>query len=76
MNSEVLPEPVLQILGIRNLKSEQERYRLILSDGQYFSTYAVLGSQLNELKHKGLLNENAIVRLDKYTTAPATNNFR
>lgn len=75
MTGNVLPQPVLQLLGIRQIRSEEERYRLILSDGKYFSSYAVLGNQLNEIQHKGLLNINTILRLDKYSLLMAGNNI-
>lgn len=71
MHGEDVPQPVLQILGIKkiNTNSDQERYRLLMSDGKYYNSYAMLASQLNEMQHKGLLNENTIVRLDKYMTS-------
>ncbi|XP_034487485.1 replication protein A 70 kDa DNA-binding subunit [Drosophila innubila] len=71
MHGEDVPSPVLQILGIKriNTNSDQERYRLLMSDGKYYNSYAMLASQLNEMQHKGLLNENTIVRLDKYMTS-------
>ncbi|KAH8395752.1 hypothetical protein KR215_000413, partial [Drosophila sulfurigaster] len=71
MHGEDVPQPVLQILGIKriNTNSDQERYRLLMSDGKYYNSYAMLASQLNEMQQKGLLNENTIVRLDKYMTS-------
>lgn len=71
MTGEDVPQPVLQILGIKkiNTNSDQERYRLLMSDGKYYNSYAMLASQLNEMQHKGLLTENTIVRLDKYMTS-------
>lgn len=71
MHGDDVPQPVLQILGIKriNTNSDQERYRLLMSDGKYYNSYAMLASQLNEMQHKGLLTENTIVRLDKYMTS-------
>ncbi|XP_030553841.1 replication protein A 70 kDa DNA-binding subunit [Drosophila novamexicana] len=71
MNGEDVSQPVLQILGIKriNTNSDQERYRLLMSDGKYYNSYAMLASQLNEMQNRGLLNENTIVRLDKYMTS-------
>lgn len=68
MTGNDLPQPVLQLLGIRQINSQEERYRVILSDGKYFSTYAIL-------KHTGDLNINTIVRLDKYSLLTAGNNI-
>ncbi|ALC46337.1 RpA-70 [Drosophila busckii] len=71
MHGEDVAQPVLQVLGIKriNTNSEQERYRLLMSDGKYYNSYAMLASQLNEMQQKGMLSENTIVRLDKYMTS-------
>ncbi|XP_030369823.1 replication protein A 70 kDa DNA-binding subunit [Scaptodrosophila lebanonensis] len=71
MHGEEVNQPVLQILGIKKINSnaDSERYRLLMSDGQYYNSYAMLASQLNAMQHDGLLKENTIVRLDKYITS-------
>ncbi|KAH8232446.1 hypothetical protein KR032_006970, partial [Drosophila birchii] len=71
MHGEDVQKPVLQILAIKKINSttDSERYRLLISDGKYFNSYAMLASQLNEMQHKGQLDEFTIVQLDKYVTS-------
>ncbi|XP_017036947.1 replication protein A 70 kDa DNA-binding subunit [Drosophila kikkawai] len=71
MHGEDISKPVLQILAIKKINSnaDSERYRILISDGKYFNSYAMLASQLNEMQHKGQLNEFTIVQLDKYVTS-------
>ncbi|KAH8284199.1 hypothetical protein KR054_012094, partial [Drosophila jambulina] len=71
MNGDDVSKPVFQILAIKKINSntDSERYRLLISDGKYFNSYAMLASQLNEMQHKGQLDEFTIVQLDKYVTS-------
>ncbi|KAH8383419.1 hypothetical protein KR009_008515, partial [Drosophila setifemur] len=71
MRGDDVPKPVLQILAIKKINSnaDSERYRILISDGKYFNSYAMLASQLNEMQHKGQLDEFTIVQLDKYVTS-------
>ncbi|KAH8306223.1 hypothetical protein KR018_004774, partial [Drosophila ironensis] len=71
MRGEDVSKPVLQILAIKKINSnaDSERYRILISDGKYFNSYAMLASQLNEMQHKGQLDEFTIVQLDKYVTS-------
>ncbi|EDW80816.1 uncharacterized protein Dwil_GK11360 [Drosophila willistoni] len=71
MQGEDVENPVLQILAIKRINSnvESERYRILISDGMYFNSYAMLASQLNHLHQAGDLEEFTIVRLDKYMTS-------
>ncbi|KAH8355942.1 hypothetical protein KR200_003721, partial [Drosophila serrata] len=71
MHGEDVSKPVLQILAIKKINSnaDSERYRILISDGKYFNSYAMLASQLNEMQHKGQLDEFTIVQLDKYVTS-------
>ncbi|EDV30349.1 uncharacterized protein Dana_GF23244 [Drosophila ananassae] len=71
MHGEDVSKPVLQILAIKKINSnaDSERYRILISDGKYFNSYAMLASQLNEMQHKGQLEEFTIVQLDKYVTS-------
>ncbi|XP_023179721.2 replication protein A 70 kDa DNA-binding subunit-like [Drosophila hydei] len=73
MQGEYILNPVVQILNIDRVnptKPDEEQYRLIISDGEYHC-YAMLDIQLNQLHHYGLLSENTIVCLDKYTISMA-----
>ncbi|KAI8045324.1 replication protein A 70 kDa DNA-binding subunit [Drosophila gunungcola] len=71
MHGEVVDKPVLQILAIKKINStaDAERYRILISDGKYFNSYAMLASQLNVMQHNGELDEFTIVQLDKYVTS-------
>ena len=61
--------PLLQVIDIRPIKSgtgtSQQRYRLILSDGEAYQQ-AMLATQKNDLITDGKLKQNAIVRLSKF----------
>lgn len=67
MAGETLDRPVLQVLGQKLVGSQTpERYRLLLSDGQYWHSSALLATQLNNQVTSGRLTANAVIRLDKY----------
>ena len=61
--------PLLQVIDIRPIKSgtgtSQQRYRLILSDGDAYQQ-AMLATQKNDLVTGGKLKQNAIVRLSEF----------
>lgn len=71
MAGEEIEMPVLQILGSKRIKSMEnsERYRLLVSDGQFLNSFAMLATQLNEFVSDGKLSDNTIVRVDKYITS-------
>lgn len=71
MNGEDVPKPVLQILAIKKINSttDSERYRILISDGKYFNSFAMLATQLNEMLQNGQLAEFTIVQLGKYVTS-------
>ena len=60
--------PVLQILCAKRIR-DSDRLRLLISDSQYFNSFAMLASQLNPQFGDGKLKENSIVRVDKYITS-------
>lgn len=57
--------PTVQILGVRkmNQKGPQERYRMMISDGQNSINFAMLGTQLNPRVETGDLSEFTIIKL-------------
>lgn len=70
MNGEEIEKPVLQILGVKRIMAgETERLRLLVSDGQYFNSYAMLATQLNSIFSEDKLKEYTIVKVDKYITS-------
>lgn len=68
-----IEEPVLQVLGAKRIVSGgatgTERYRLLLSDGQYLQSFSMLATQLNDLVINGDLADNCIIRVKQYITS-------
>lgn len=65
-----MEKPVLQILGTKKISGgETERLRLLVSDGKYFNSFAMLATQLNHLHAEGKLEEHTIIQVDKYITS-------
>lgn len=64
-------EPVLQVLGTKKVGGAggSERYRLLLSDGQYLQSFAMLSTHLNELVVNGDLSEYSIICVKSHTTS-------
>lgn len=70
MQGDKVLNPVLQILNVQKLNTgnpDEDRYRITLSDGEYYHTCVLLATELNKMQHRGLLSENTIVRLNKYS---------
>ncbi|XP_065372196.1 replication protein A 70 kDa DNA-binding subunit [Calliphora vicina] len=68
MAGEEVDSPVLQILCAKRIR-DSDRLRLLISDSQYFNSFAMLASQLNVTFGDGKLKDNSIVRVDKYITS-------
>ncbi|XP_053680234.1 replication protein A 70 kDa DNA-binding subunit [Anopheles nili] len=72
MQGNELPNPVVQILGMKRIAGtgeQSERFRLLISDSKYLYSYAMLGTQLNDLYKQDKLTDNSIIRIDRYTTS-------
>lgn len=71
MAGEEIEKPVLQILGNKRIKSTEncERFRLLVSDGQFLNSFAMLATQLNDYVTEGRLSDYTIVRVEKYITS-------
>ena len=66
---EVVPEPVLQVLGhkeIENSKDDQKRFRLLLNDGEYINSFAMLSTKLGHLVRENVLTTYTVVKVKKY----------
>ena len=62
-------QPILQLLAYKRIISENgDRYRLLLSDGQYIHSFCVLAMTLNHLMNEGTLTENAIFKVLLFRT--------
>ncbi|XP_066303050.1 replication protein A 70 kDa DNA-binding subunit-like isoform X1 [Branchiostoma lanceolatum] len=72
--------PVLQVLGIKKIQSAgaqgSERYRLLLSDGKHTQSSAMLATQQNHLVNSGQLQNNCVIRLEKYICNTIQDNRR
>ena len=53
---------VLQVLGVRQLPGQEERWRINLSDGINSTSLSILDTAQNNLIWEGKLNEHAIIR--------------
>jgi len=49
------------------------RYRLLVSDGLYVNSFAMLATQLNTKVADGELDEHTIIRIDRYITSMVPN---
>lgn len=71
-------KPVVQVLGTKKIGGSggdsQDRFRLLISDGKFLHSYAMLSTQLNTMHHDGLLDEFAILQINRYITSMVTQN--
>ncbi|GMK57399.1 hypothetical protein CspeluHIS016_0402330 [Cutaneotrichosporon spelunceum] len=76
-NSADTPEgnPILQVLSIKRIQaanSNTDRFRVILSDGQYF-VQSMLATQLNNLVEDESLKKNVVIKLTQFVTNTVQN---
>lgn len=66
--SENVGTPTVQILGSKRVSGNvgDERYRLLISDGKYLHSFAMLATQLNDMQKAGKLCDFTIMRIDKF----------
>eukprot|EP00092_Neocalanus_flemingeri_P076613 GFUD01095044.1.p1 GENE.GFUD01095044.1~~GFUD01095044.1.p1 ORF type:complete len:135 (-),score=37.88 GFUD01095044.1:89-493(-) len=63
---EDVHEPLVQVLGHKAIQgSGQERYRLLLSDGQYTNSFSMLATQLNSMIHDKQLEMYTVIKVKK-----------
>ncbi|XP_058976432.1 replication protein A 70 kDa DNA-binding subunit-like [Musca domestica] len=75
MSGEEIEGPVFQIMGAKRINSgDSERVRLLVSDGTYFNSYAMMATQLNTKYADDQLKEWTIIRVDKYITSVVNKN--
>lgn len=68
-------EPILQVLGSKRIAGgNAERYRLLLSDGQYLQSFSMLSTQLNHLVNEGKMPEFTIIQVKQFTTSLVNKN--
>ncbi|KAK2145994.1 hypothetical protein LSH36_641g01037 [Paralvinella palmiformis] len=68
MTGEAVVKPVLQVLGSKMIAGSggADRYRLLLSDGKYSHSSAMLATQLNNLVINGEMETFTVIQLEKY----------
>lgn len=66
--AETVSTPVVQILGSKRVSGNvgDERYRLLISDGKYLHSFAMLATQLNAMHTAGQLCDFTIMRIEKF----------
>ena len=70
MSGKEIDKPVLQILGSKRIASgDGERFRLLVSDGKYLHSFAMLATQLNHVVAEGQMEDNTIFRANRYITS-------
>eukprot|EP00092_Neocalanus_flemingeri_P024215 GFUD01026263.1.p1 GENE.GFUD01026263.1~~GFUD01026263.1.p1 ORF type:complete len:133 (-),score=36.16 GFUD01026263.1:102-500(-) len=65
---EDVHEPLVQVLGhkaIQGSGQDQERYRLLLSDGQYTTSFCMLATQLNNIIDDKQLEMFTVIKVKK-----------
>jgi len=74
MNNEDVKDPVMQVLGVRKITAAgaNERYRLLISDGQNLNSFAMLATQLNSMVSSGELNEFSILQIKRHIISNLT----
>lgn len=68
----------MNVLNFQNHKkissnNAQERYRVIISDGIHYNTFAMLATQLNDKIVSGELPDFTIMSLDQYISSELPN---
>jgi len=66
---DIVVDPIVQVLGHKAIQgSGQERYRLLLSDGQYTNSFSMLATQLNYMIHDRQLEMYTIIKIKRHIT--------
>jgi replication factor A1 len=59
-------DPNLQLLSFKRIAgSSSERYRLLISDGMYSNSYAMLATQLNKMVTDSTLDEFCVIKVKR-----------
>lgn len=67
MSGGKVDRPVVQMINYRRIvNNNQERYRLLISDGQHIHSFAMLATQLNHMISDNILESNAVIQLDRF----------
>lgn len=72
MRGDQVENPVVQVLCCKKIQSNDsntDRYRLLISDGRYMISFAMLASQVTDLVADGSLTNNAVIVVKRYITS-------
>ncbi|XP_026327130.1 replication protein A 70 kDa DNA-binding subunit isoform X1 [Hyposmocoma kahamanoa] len=71
MNGGHYDKPVMQVLGSKKIQGSgaNERFRLLVSDGKYSHSFAMLATQLNDKLITGELSDYSVVQIDRFVTS-------
>lgn len=65
--------PVVQVLGVKKIKvnenavtPQNDRYRIVASDGDFFLPSVMLATQINHLINDGKIDKNTVMTLNKF----------
>lgn len=64
-NNNTEGNPTVQVLDIKKLPGPNVRYRLVISDGEYYQQ-AMLATQNNQLVENGKLETNCIIQMSEF----------
>lgn len=68
-----MKDPILQVLGTKIVtgtnQSDKARYRLLLSDGKYYISYAMLTVPKSADGKSGQVADNTIIKITNYMTS-------
>lgn len=76
MKGSQIQNPIMQVLGSKRIASgsaDKERFRLLLSDGKYAVSFAMLTTQINDKTTKGEIVDNSIILIKRYITSVINN---
>lgn len=76
MRGAQLNDPVMQVLGSKKISSttsDKERFRILLSDGKYLITYAMLTAQVGNQAVSREIATFSVIKIKKYVTSVINN---
>lgn len=76
MSGGEYPNPIMQVLGSKRINAgagDKERIRILLSDGKYTISFAMLTAQINDRLGPNGIENFSVVQIDKYITSVVSN---
>ncbi|XP_015111159.1 replication protein A 70 kDa DNA-binding subunit [Diachasma alloeum] len=67
-----IDKPICQVLGLKKL-GNGDRYRVLISDSLYISSFTMLATQLNHIIDEGTLADFSIIEIGRYVLSQANN---